>query len=562
MLDAQPAGKSLQRVPQSEVYDGNTKGPSEHFKENGAKGPTAPGLLAVALPAASQRAHPLAWALHLGGWRVRNKDLMEVTAMQTTDFPRKSASNSRPMSGQTSASTVKHCFSLVWFGLIAGFVGLASSSCSETPSQGADSSNEILATNRKAAGGTGDSTWDVNDISILYPLKSHGSGEPGKLIRIDEGAGLVSQEQFGNMLELLRRDFKLDYRSGGQARLMNERSKWAVTGLRIHSCMQRKAKDPCLETVNVIVQPIIGDESSTAEFTMHLVYVTGKSSVDLLRDMIRIRENTAGAEGAAAVIGAPMGVHPILDRPGGLASPFALALRDEFILKHLSPQKLVGMAAIFVEPDRLQPWVFLTADARNMSKVKNSSIFVFDPATSVNDCGVPLPKARQICRRDIASGQILDSEEKQAQSPAGSLNIGLTPAGIPFVDNFLTLALRETSRSFDSIQSHLPMWQDVFNRIENPRVIGSEETNCASCHRTHTDRIRFRNVFKLEPTGPNAFVVNAASGCTPGTSIDENRGIKTFNVRNFGYLHHDAIVSRRVQNETLHVCEMLKDKIR
>ena len=386
--------------------------------------------------------------------------------------------------------------------LVAGVIGISSYGCTKTeqiPGDGESAANTPLqAVQGNSTAVTGQSTWDVNDISVLYPLKSHGAGEPGKLIRINEGPGLVSQKQFDDMLELLRRDFKLDYRTGTQARLMNERSKWAVIGLRIHTCMQRKAKDPCLETVNVTVQPIIGDESSTAEFAMHLIYVPGKSSVELLREMIRIRETTSGTSGAESVIGAPIGVHPILDKRGGLDSAFAKSLRDDFIFKNLSHQKLVGMAAIFVEPDRLQPWVFLTADARNMSTVKNSSVFVFDPATSVNDCGVQLPKARQICRRDIATGQILDSEEKQAQSPSDSLNVGITPAGLPFVDNFLSLALRDTTRSFDLIQSHLTMWQDVFNRIENPRQTGGEETNCASCHRTHTDRIRFRNVFKLD----------------------------------------------------------------
>ncbi len=447
---------------------------------------------------------------------------------------------------------------------IIGFSGYGCTKSEQTPGSGESAANTPLqAVQGNSAAVTGQSTWDVNDISVLYPLKSHGAGEPGKLIRIDQGPGLVSQKQFDDMLELLRRDFKLDYRTGGQARLMNERSKWAIIGMRIHTCMQRTVKDPCLETVNVIVQPIIGDESSTAEFAMHLIYVPGKSSLELLREMIKIRETTSGPSGAESVIGAPIGVHPILDKRGGLDSAFAKALRDEFIFKNLSHQKLVGMAAIFVEPDRLQPWVFLTADARNMTSVQNSSIFVFDPATSVNDCGVQLPQARQICRRDISTGQILDSEEKQAQAPGGSLNVGITPAGLPFVDNFLSLALKDTTRSFDLIQSHLTMWQDVFNRIENPRQTGGEETNCASCHRTHTDRIRFRNVFKLDPAaGPNAFLVQATAECTTGTSVQENRGIKTFNVRNYGYLHHDPIVSRRVQNETLHVCETLKAKLK
>lgn len=406
--------------------------------------------------------------------------------------------------------------------------------------------------------GTQASTWDVNDISVLYPLKTHGSSSEGRLVRLNEGQGLMSEQQFASILSLFRRDFKLDFSDGGQARQMNRLDMWGVTAFRIHSCMQKKVSDPCTPTVNIIAQPIIGNESSTAEFAMHLVFLPPVSSVDLLKDMIRIRNTHASSD---ITLGKPLGIHPALRRPGGLASPFAQALRDEFLLKHLRHDQLLGIAVAYVEPNRLQPWVFFNTVAKQMDQTFDNSIFVFDPATSVNNCDVTLPRARQICRRDIASGTIRSSEESESVSDSTA---GKTPDNKPFMDHFLSLALKTAPQDFDVLKRDRAKWEDVFSHIENPRLIGAAETNCVSCHRPHTDRIRFSKVFELSPAaGPNAFQVASASGCTPGTSVDNaTRGVKTFNIRNFGYLHHEAIVSQRVQNETLMVCEQLKKLVR
>jgi hypothetical protein len=404
----------------------------------------------------------------------------------------------------------------------------------------------------------GDSSWDVNDISILYPLKKHGSEAPGRLVRLSEGTGLVSQLQFDKILELFRRDFDLDFAEGGQARLMNRRELWGVTAFRIHSCMQKKATDPCTPTVNIIAQPIIGNDSSTAEFAMHLVYLPDKPTLDLLQDMIAIRKQHAPN---ISTVGKPLGIHPALTGSQGLNSPFANAIRDEFLLRHLSHDKLLGIAVAFIEPNRLQPWVFFNTVARNMDQALDNSIFVFDPATSVNDCGGSTQRERQICRRDLASGKIEDSEEA-----AESLDptMGTTPSGQPFLDNFLALVVTDADSSFATIRKDREKWQNVMNHIENPRLIGANETNCVSCHRPHTDRIRFRKEMTFHPElGPKAFVAVPGSGCTTGTSVDNaTRGIETFNIRNFGYLRNEAIVSQRVQNETLLVCEQLKKMLK
>jgi hypothetical protein len=421
-----------------------------------------------------------------------------------------------------------------------------------TPDQGNDT------TQARPGGSAAAATWDVNDISVLYPLKPMGSGPEGRLVRLNEGKGLMSQSQFDSILGIFKRDFGQDFADGGQARLMNSLDQWGVTAFRIHSCMQKKASDPCLPTVNIIAQPITGNEASTAEFAMHLIFLPGIPTADLLKDMIRIRNTHAGE---SVTLGKPLGIHPALTRSGALASPFAEALRQDFLLQHLSHDKLLGIAVVYIEPNRLQPWVFFNTNAKNMDQALDNSIFVFDPATSVNDCNVNPPSSRQICRRDLNTGTLKDSEEREATADDRA---GKTPSGKPFMDNFLRLALKDPTPNFASITQELSKWEDVFSHIENPRKIGADETNCTSCHRTHTDRVRFRKVFTLRPdAGDNAFRAVQGTGCTPGTSVDNmSKGVQTFNIRNFGYLHKDAIVSQRVQNETMLVCEQLKAILR
>ena len=414
--------------------------------------------------------------------------------------------------------------------------------------------------NAPLGGSSSKPSWDVNDISVLYPIKSTmNKSDPGSLIRLNEGNGLISQQQFSNLLAVFKKNFALDFSTGALSDSMNKIEKWAVVAFRIHSCFQAKVADPCVPTVNVIAQAVLPNDTNTTDFAMHLVYTPSKSSVELLKDMIRIRETYADPQDRQATIGAKLGIHPLLKKRGGLGSNFAQKLKEEFVLKHLNPQNLKGIAVAYIEPERLQPWLFFKVDAANIQTPKKNSIFMFDPGTSVNSCGVQ--SGRLICMRDLATGKIIDSAEKAATNPTGDTPTGFTSNGTPYVDDFLTLVQTDKGKTgFAAVKNNLAHWEGVFNKIDNPKLLGPDETNCASCHRTTVDKVRFRSIFNLNTTsGTNAFQPTAGTGCTPGVAIDySQKGIKTFNVRNFGYLHEDPIISNRVANETLMACEILK----
>lgn len=400
--------------------------------------------------------------------------------------------------------------------------------------------------------------FDVNDLSILYPLNPRfGTRPPGELVRLTDGRGLLSEGVFRTILETFRRDFKQDFSSGSQASFMNNLSQWAVVGVRLDHCFRAKFSDPCAEQVRLVAQPVAQGDLTTADFALHLVYQPRASIETILSDIIRVRQTHARPENRGAVLGVPLSVHPILKKEG-LASPFAKALKEEVILKHLDTSVLRGIATSFIEPNRLQPWVFFATDARDFSKVLGQSIFMFDPGTSVNDCGVQ--NGRLVCRRDLQTGAILDSHEMQSGITEPSGVRAMTPDGRVFIDQFLQKSVRDPdSRVFQSAKKDEARWRQIFNRVENPKLTALSMTNCTTCHRTLTERVRFDKILNLEPTGPDAFVVDPQSGCTPGIGINYRAtGLRTINVRMFGYFDADAVISQRTANETLEVCEHLK----
>ena len=432
-------------------------------------------------------------------------------------------------------------------------------SCSFEQEQDPAANENLQVTGNQPQSAATTSSFDVNDLSILYPLKKrHQQDDPGRLVKLTDGEiGLMSQQQFRAILNNFKTNFGLDFFGGGaQAEVMNSLDKWALVGLRIDHCARFQLTDPCKDEIRVVAQPVDNLDSTTGDFAMHLIYKPKVTAGHLLGKMIRIREQFAQTANKNLTIGKPLGVHPILAKEG-LDSPFARALRDEFILKELSANNLIEVAVSFIEPNRLQPWVFFSASTNDLGRPLANNIFMFDPGTTANNCGVE--RGRMVCRKDFGSGRIVDTLQKTAGNPNGNTPSGFTPNGAPYLDDFLTLTLQDPDpRTFNSAKKNEAMWARVFNTIENPNLTTVLSTNCTACHRTLTDRDRFAGILNLDTTGPGSFQPAGNSGCTPGKEQEKTGSIKTFNIRVFGYLHSDAMISQRVVNETLQVCEHFK----
>lgn len=404
--------------------------------------------------------------------------------------------------------------------------------------------------------------FDVNDLTVVYPLRGQFERDTGKkLVYLSEGNQLISQRQFDQILSTFKKEFALDFRRGSQSSLMKTLDKWAVVAFRIDHCFRRHVDQSCRPQVRVVAQAVSGNEKKATDFSMHFFYEPSESTLELVTEMVRIRKDYASNKNAT--LGKPLGIHPILKAKGGMTSKFAQALKKEFLFKFLSPRNLKEIAVSFIEPERLQPWVFFRAKMSDLSEPLDNSIFTFDPQNSPNRCGVKA--GRLICKKDLKTGKIVDSDEKRERLEESNFRLGMTRSGKPYLDDFLTLIQKaEDPRQYKVVANQLAYWDGVFNRLDNPRLSGPGDTNCASCHRVTPDRVRLRGILNFNmKTGKNAYRPEKRRYCTHGNGIDHFKtGMRTFTVRMLGYMHEEPIIGQRVVNETIEVCNSLKDKLR
>jgi hypothetical protein len=70
----------------------------------------------------------------------------------------------------------------------------------------------------------GSEAFDVNDISILFPLKRMEAGQAPRLLRLNEGQ-FMTQQQFENVMGVFRSHFGFDPRSNTGAMKNTESDK-------------------------------------------------------------------------------------------------------------------------------------------------------------------------------------------------------------------------------------------------------------------------------------------------------------------------------------------------
>lgn len=432
------------------------------------------------------------------------------------------------------------------FVLAIAFLGLAGCGLKIL---GGDASEEFVAGNQEVSI-SDPLAFDVNDISILYPLKTIGSRDTGSLIRpSDPGFDILSESLFAQVKQTFRNKFGLDYDSSEpQAMNMQQLSQWAVTSFRYDPCFGIHPN--CEQELRLVVQATTADDTDTADFAMHLVYgLGGKSERQIMEEIVTLKKDSS-----VKTIGLPLDVHPIL-KAEGLAGPFAENLR-RFIQANMTTRNLKQIAFSFIEPMRLQPWFFFFSNVRNgqLSGVNQLSIFAFDEQSSALGCNVP---HRHICT--LQGDRIVNSPQKGSRPELDGRNP-------PILDDFLVIANREGN---EGILERKDILHPIFNHIENPTLITQGGTNCASCHRAATDRLLYETTlpgFAAESpidrmSGRNterAFQPISGSACTYGIGLDMRFTMKTINVRNFGYTHRYPMIAERTMNETVYACEIIK----
>jgi hypothetical protein len=435
---------------------------------------------------------------------------------------------------------------------------------------------DTISQARPSSNNQAKNSFGVNDLTFLFPLEKDAAQ---LLPKVNENPHpLLSNDQFNAILDVHAHSFNLDYRAseGGPANHMKDLSKWNIVAMRLQHCLQKKVTDPCVPSINLVAQPMVTG-TITGDFAMHLVYVPGKSTVELFKELLQIREKHApDLSHLTSEPSSGLRVHPILKQKG-LTSAYAKAIKEEFIYKHLSPNQLVAVATSFIEPERLQPWLFLAFNAKTMVSdaqrrviPEKNNFFHFDPGTSIHSCDIT-GKQRQICMRSnpgpVPSTQIemVDTTQKTQANPSGNTPSGFTSNGTPYLDDYLQLILKEArgdpSTRFSTVKKNASFWASVLNKLDNPKLVGPEESNCSSCHRPTVERSRFSSEIPElgTPQTEFAFKAKIPERCNPVSGINYNKsgGLKTFNVRNLGYFHGDPVLAQRVVNETVATCEAM-----
>lgn len=330
-------------------------------------------------------------------------------------------------------------------------------------------------------GGTTLGALDVNDVAVLFPIPSDGDFSP--LLPLSEQ---LSSTTFTRLVaatpDALSGDPTMEVRAFPLER-------WHVIALVLDPCARGHAAGACVPELRLVAQPdtTFAGAPALADHAIHLTYRFDDVAFDaLVADWLRVRA-TAGE----SVAGAPLGVHPVLARQG-LDGALASAL-NELIRSHATPARLAVVAATFADGFT---WFFL----RHLT-----STGAIDPS---------LPCAG---RANVAFS-FLGAFSEIAPTPTCPVHAGLLVAG------FETAS---ASSQEAAIASGL--------RISNPSLVGSDETDCASCHVASRRLVAHRGLPFLfaEDGRPERFL--APDGVTMDF-VETTHEVSTgYPVRAFGY---------------------------
>lgn len=361
-------------------------------------------------------------------------------------------------------------------------------------------------------------TWGMNDVTIVYPLP-HYPHETGHLISPETtglGGTLLPEKYFQ----------KLPAINQGESRHTTYRN-LRVVAVRIDPCFSFKGE--CLRQVRLVWQPIgksfygsstrfgLLEAKDAAVHTLHTMNTAAFNA--LLDDYSALRENNG-----VDLSNEPLQVHPILSEQG-LDGNYAQGLK-ELLTKHIGEHNLWRVTAMstFVGGDQ---WTFQGFNIRE---------------DGTQDIVIPRTQGASQQRFSISPMTKVDFSNGQ-----------LTP--VPLGNDNLQALLRN-SRFLPSQSS--PLLKELaasVARIENPNIHTPETMDCVSCHTAQTaGSVLFNRMpaLKHDPRHVEA----SFSSPSPLLNVGSHQG-NTQILRALGYFERHLILSRRVINETARVVERM-----
>lgn len=345
-----------------------------------------------------------------------------------------------------------------------------------------------------------DGPVDLADISILFPLPE--AGKPDELLRasFDRGAGRVLlPRDLAARLPLLLEDGGVTYES------------LRVVSLRLEPCFREEGSNACKRQVRFVLQPVVtspNGELRTLDAAAHVFYELGTATyVALVRALLDGRPRSAIA---------PLGVHPSLAKEG-LAGPFAQLLKTR--LAAAAGEGELVRATFMSLRGRGNEWQF-------------GGFRVSGGGAVVEPLGITASK------KAVQSLVLQTTQNSFLKSIAPAV----TEAELaPLLDTLATSAASPAQ-----LQAALA----AANRIENPDLRSSEDTDCASCHTAASSRRWAERTLKVR-SEVDRFASPTLDLSVTSPTVDDV-GV----LRAFGYFDRAPVISPRTIHDTANAARL------
>jgi hypothetical protein len=428
---------------------------------------------------------------------------------------------------------------------------IAASACNPSSDDGASGSADVTASS---------GLFDVNDVSILFPLGDDGLPRPN--ITLDDMAGsakLVDDGAFDTLTKFAQTGTKGTEDSDDNKEVLGalphigfrdgvlDRKNWRIVGMRFDPCAPGGNllgfDDPkCLLNVRLIAQPFI--DGRDQDVTAHLVYNLGLLATNrsVLTDAVK---KLAAIKAKSQTTGKPLGVHPGLAADsdgsiGALVKDFILSFAGQakdtgFPVKLASARTIAFMAkdGDFTRPADAPEWYFFFGDVGGHGA---------DAAWKAKD----LPA---VARPDGSAAKFVKLSFKQRQEGEGDFTpTAQDGTSAAVAGHILPAPSGGTSPLFAGVKDP----ESLVQKIENPDKSTVLNTDCTACHTT-TSRSVALNL------GPQARLA-VPPGIT-GVVRRDNLQASVANVRNFGYFLSKPSISMRTLNETVAIVSFIDKKV-
>jgi hypothetical protein len=465
------------------------------------------------------------------------------------------------------------------YGLVLAMTAAGVSACKTRTSQNVDSSVKI-----KAADTGITDPFDVNDVSILFPLDLITNSQSLKM------GNFMTGDQLKKVLEVGRSAQMVEFSSAGgviPVRFSNTAlsiDNWRIVSFRVDTCApgshaaaglssgdQATRDRLCSVQIRLVAQPFSASGQDQDE-TFHLLYNQPKTPAALAEFLVGLDGIRKAAGGTTTTAGVPLSVHPGLTNASTRAATFTAI--ETFLSNTASPAKLSNLAVMALAGGGIagpEPWVFFAMSnlpkAGGGRELKLTSIPTVDkqvqstaPATTTEK---GFFQALSFRTTEHVLGQPSKTPFRIVPKKDGNPEeVEIVPIPNPILNRSTKVVF--DGPGFDTVEigSLDAAKMKVLHEVDNPKPNDFFSMDCVSCHTAGNLMMRRLAALGDEPTPERELIT---SGKTEGrfsipkgvTGYSERDTLPTqglrWSVRNFGYFNNQPTVGKRTATESAEV---------